>query len=178
LEWPSGRNLYSLESPPGGTSAIAFSRDDSRIASADNDGRIRIYEISTGKLLAHNDDFLTEPFAIDFTADGRQVVAAGADKQVVFIDALSGKLMRRLERFPDPVAYVEVSPDGKHVAVALGKAESQALPASVSVWNVLSGKKEAEWTPPSFAIGAAWSPDGHWLLATSSVNAVHLWRIY
>lgn len=156
----------------------AGSRDDSRIASADNDGVIRIYEISTGKLLAHNDDFLTEPFAIDFTADARQVVAAGADKFVVFIDALNGKLERRLERLPDPVAYVEVSPDGKHVSVALAKAESQSLPASVSAWDTLSGKKEAEWSPPTFPIGAAWTPDGHWLLATSDVNAVHLWRVY
>jgi WD40 repeat protein len=178
LEWPSGRKLYSLESPLGGTSAIAFSRDDSRIASADNDGRIRVYDTFTGKLLSHYDDFLTEPFALDFAADGRQVVAAGADKQVVFVDASSGKVVRHLERFPDPVAYVEVSPDGKKVAVALAKAESQSLPASVSVWDTLSAKKATEWTPPSHAIGATWTPDGHWLLATSTGDAVHLWRIY
>jgi hypothetical protein len=66
----------------------------------------------------------------------------------------------------------------KQVAVALAKAESQSLPASVSAWGTLSGKKEIAWTPPSFAIGAAWTPDGHWLLATSSANAIHLWRIY
>src|SRR5215472_5439814 len=75
VEWPSGRSLYTLKSPPGGTSAIAFSRDDSHIAVAGTDGILRIYDSSSGKLVAQNEDLLGESFAIDFSADGRQVVA-------------------------------------------------------------------------------------------------------
>jgi WD40 repeat protein len=91
VEWP-GRSLYTLRSPPGGTSAVAFSRDDSRIAVAGTDGILRIYDSSSGKLVAQNEDLLGESFAIDFSADGRQVVAGGADKAAIFVDAATGKL--------------------------------------------------------------------------------------
>lgn len=178
LEWPSGRKLYSLESPVGGNNAIAFSRDDSRIASAGVDGTVRIYETSTGKLLARNDDFSAEVFAIDFTADGQQVVAAGADKMILFIDASTGRRVRLLAQFSDPVAYVEVSPDGKCLSVVLAKAESQSLAASVSLWDTTSGQKKSEWIPPTVVIGAAWSPNGQWLLATASTQTIHLWHIH
>src|SRR5216683_1197284 len=149
VEWPSGRSLYTLKSPPGGTSAVAFSRDDSRIAVAGTDGILRIYDSSSGKLVAQNEDLLGESFAIDFSADGRQVVA-----------------------------YLAISPDGKHLSAKLLREESSALPAPVLVWDTASGQKVAEWTPPGVALGAAWSQDGHWLVVTSTPTALHVWRVY
>jgi len=178
LEWPSGRSLYTLKSPPGGTSAVAFSRDDSRIAVAGTDGILRIYDSSSGKLVAQNEDLLGESFAIDFSADGRQLVAGGADKAVIFVDVATGKLIRRIGPLADVVAYLAISPDGKHVSAKLLHEESSALPAPVLVWDTASGKKVAEWTPPGVALGAAWSQDGHWLVVTSTATALHVWRVF
>jgi WD40 repeat protein len=155
LEWPSGRSLYTLKSPPGGTSAVAFSRDDSRIAVAGTDGILRIYDSSSGKLVARNEDLLGESFAIDFSADGRQVVAGGADKAAIFVDAATGKLIRRIGPLADVVAYLAISPDGKHLSAKLLREESSALSAPVLVWDTASGQKVAEWTPPGVALGAA-----------------------
>jgi WD40 repeat protein len=178
LEWPSGRSLYILNSPPGGTSAVAFSRDDSRIAAAGTDGILRIYDSSSGKLVAQNEDLLGESFAIDFSADGREVVAGGADKAAIFVDTATGKLIRRIGPLADVVAYLAISPDGKHLSAALLREETSALPAPVLVWHAASGKKVAEWTPPGAAFGAAWSQDGHWLVVTSTPTALHVWRVY
>lgn len=178
LEWPSGRTLYTLNSPPGGTTAVAFSRDDSRIATAGTDGVLRIYESSSGKLVAQNEDLLGESFAIDFTADGRQVVAGGADKVAIFVDVATGKLIRRIGPLADVLAYLAISPDGKHLSAKLLREESSALPAPVLIWDVASGEKVAEWTPPSVAFGAAWNEDGHWLVVTSTPLALHVWRVY
>src|SRR5215468_2283147 len=133
VEWPSGRSLYTLNSPPGGTSAVAFSRDDSRIAVAGTDGILRIYDSSSGKLVAQNEDLLGESFAIDFSADGRQVVAGGADKAAIFVDAATGKLIRRIGPLADVVAYLSISPDGKHLSAKLLHEEGSALPAPVLV---------------------------------------------
>lgn len=178
LEWPSGRSLYSLNSPPGGTSAVAFSRDDSRIAVAGTDGILRIYESSSGKLVAQNEDLLGESFAIDFSADGRQVVAGGADKAAIFVDAATGKFLRRIGPLADVVAYLSISPDGRHLSAALLREESSALPAPVLVWDAISGKEIAQWTPPGPVFGAAWSQDGHWFVITSTSTALHVWRVY
>jgi len=178
LEWPSGRSVYTLKSPPGGSSAVAFSRDDSRIAVAGTDGILRIYDSSSGKLMAQNEDLLGESFAIDFSADGRQVVAGGADKAAIFVDAATGKLIRRIGPLADVVAYLAISPDGKHLSAKLLREESSALPAPVLIWDTASGQKVAEWTPPGVALGAAWSQDGHWLVVTSTPMALHVWRVY
>lgn len=178
VEWPNGRSLHTLNSPPGGTVAVAFSRDDSRIAVTGTDGILRIYDSATGKLVAQNDDLLGESFAIDFSADGRQVVAGGADKTAIFVDAVSGKLVHRIGPLAAIVAYLAVSPDGKHLSTVLGREVGMMLPAPVLVWDAASGKKIAEWTPPSVALGAVWSEDGHWLVVTSTPTALHVWRVY
>jgi len=178
LEWPSGRSLYTLNSPAGGTSAVAFSRDDSRIAVAGTDGILRIYDSPSGKLVAQNEDLLGESFAIDFSSDGRQVVAGGADKAAIFLDAATGKLIRRIGPLADVVAYLAISPDGKHLSAKLLREESSALPATVLVWDAASGKKVVEWTPPDVALGAVWSQDGHWLVVTSTPTTLHVWRVY
>src|SRR5260370_36335054 len=167
VEWPSGRSLYILMPPPGGTIADAVSRDDSRIAVAVTDGILRIYDSSSGKLIAQNEDLLGESFAIDFSADGRQVVAGGADKAAIFVDAATGKLIRRIGPLADVVAYLAISPDGMHLSAKLLREESSALPAPVLTWDTASGKNVAEWTPPGVALGAAWSQDGHRLVLTS-----------
>src|SRR5260370_284946 len=129
LEWPSGRSLSILRAPPGGTSAVAFSRGDSLITVARTDGILRIYDSSSGKLIAQNEDLLGESFAIDFSADGRQVVAGGADKAAIFVDAATGKLIRRIGPLADVVAYFAISPDGKHLYAKLLHEASSPLPA-------------------------------------------------
>ena len=139
---------------------------------------LRIYDSSSGKLVAQNEDLFGESFAIDFSAYGRQVVAGGADKAAIFVDTATGKLIRRLGPLADIVAYLAISPNGKHLSAALAREESSTLPAPVLVWDAASGKKVAESTPPGVAFGAAWSQDGHWLVVTSTPTALHVWRDY
>jgi WD40 repeat protein len=139
LDVGTGREFYQTHAITGGTAAIAFSRDDSLIATADADTAVRVYDAHDGKLRAENRDFLLEPLAVDFTSDGKQVIAAGADKVLAFIDAASGKLVRRLQKTAEPVAYLEVSPDGAFVATVFMKADNLVLPAPVAVWEMSSG---------------------------------------
>jgi WD40 repeat protein len=177
LDLPAKRKLYELEQTAGGAAAVAFSRNGSMLATADADTAVRVYDARSGKLISRNDDFLLEPLAVDFTADGKQVVAAGADKVVVFIDAASGRLVRRLERTAEPVAYLEVSPDGNALATVFMKAENLTEPAPVAVWDVGSGRRRADWLPPTLAIASGWSRDGHVLAVTATAEAVHIWRV-
>src|SRR5438067_9682451 len=110
----SKRVVRELE-PTTFTGAIAFSRDDKRIATAGvND--VRIYDVD-GKRVSQNADFLLSPLALAFSADGKTVVAGGADKVVVLIDSGTGKTLRRTT-VPDAVMWTGFSPDGKHLAVA------------------------------------------------------------
>jgi WD40 repeat protein len=173
----AGKEVYALEPVVGGTQAIAFSRGNSLIATGDGDTQVRIYNAVTGKLIARNTDLLLEPFTVDFTADGKQVLAAGADKAIVVIDASTGRLVRRVGTVAEPVGHLEISPDGHRLVTVLLKASGMRQPAPVLVWDLESGRKEAEWLPPVLPLGGGWTRDQHVLAVTAKGKTLQLWEI-
>ncbi len=161
--------LRALE-PTTFTGAIAFSRDDQRIATADEQS-VRIYDIE-GRRLARNTDFLMSPLALDFSADGKQVIAGGADKAVLLIDAATGKTLRRIS-MPNAVMWTGFSPDGKHLAVATMNADNLQLPAPV-VFSGVGTAHRTEWMPPGEIVGGGWTRDGHFIAGTAAEGVVRL----
>jgi WD40 repeat protein len=178
VELAGSRRRFQLETVTGGVQAVAFSPDGTRIATADSDTQVRVYEAQTGKRVASQEEFLMDPLSIDFTADGKEIVAAGADMQAVFFDAATGRVTRRLKKQSHPVNYVEVSREGQAVATVLFDPASYSLPAPVLIWDTGSGRKLDQWLPPSGVVAGAWTPEGHFIAATLTPDAVHLWRVY
>ena len=173
----SNRLAFKLADTPAGSVAIAFSRDGDLIGTADGDGAVRIHDARTGKIVSENSDFLMEPLTLDFSPDHKQVVAAGADRSVVFIDTATGKTVRRTKKMLEAVVYLEVSPDGQRVAVVTANANNMGLPAPLVVLDTASLQTKKNWMPRTSLIGGAWMPDGHFLVATNSPEAVHLRRL-
>lgn len=169
------RALFALASGSAFTGAIAFSRDGKSIATAEGDG-VSIFD-ATGKKVAHNDDFSSEPLTLDFSPDGKEVAAAGADKVVVFIDNATGKTSRRIPKSAEAVFYVEVSPDGHHVAAVTLNANAMQAPAPIIVYEVASLEKKNEWTSPGSLYIATWMED-HFVAVTATPEAVNLWRVW
>ncbi len=170
----ANRVVFNLADAPAGTVALAFSRDNARLATAEGNGVVRVHDARTGALVSENHDFLMEPLAIDFTSDGKQVVAAGADKSIVFIDAATGKTLRRTKKLANAIFYLEVSPDGREIAVVTLDANNLQLPSPVLVLDLASFEERARWNPPKGMIGGSWTTDGHLIGATATPEAVHL----
>src|SRR4051794_19874268 len=147
-----------------------------RIATVDQDCVVRIYD-ARGRLLARNEGFLMEPAAVDFTADGRHVIAGGVDRVSVYIDATNGKVSRRMDRDAEPAQFLYVSDDGRRFGVQFCKADNMLEPATVAAWDVESGRKVVEWTPPSVVLSIAWTPDGKLLASTTKKNELDVWRV-
>jgi len=176
IDVASNRTLKDLEDIPTTTNGLAFSRDGELIAFGDRDG-LRIYSVRTGALISRNADSVAEPLATDFTRDGTQVLAAGGDKVVLFIQTLTGKTLRRLGRTAEVPTYLEVSPNGTELAAVTLKSDNMDLPAPVIVWELASFQQEIEWMPPSGVLGVTWTQDGHFIAATATPDALHLWRL-
>jgi WD40 repeat protein len=176
IDVSANRPLSDLDYTPTVTNGLAFSHDAELIGFGERDG-LRVYSVRTGKLVSQNTDFLSEPLAMDFTRDGKEAVAAGGDKVVVFSQTPTGKTLRRTERTAEVPIYLEVSPDGSQLAAVTLKADNLELPAPVIVWEIASLQQKINWVPPSGVLGATWTREGHFLVATSTPEAVHLWRL-
>ena len=177
IDLVSNRVLSELERTPAATGAVIFSRDNTLVATADGDA-VRVYDVRTGKLISQNSDFVAEPLTVDFTPDGKQAVATGGDKVVVFIDSATGKTLRRMTKTAAPAFYIAVSPDGSQFAAITLNPNDMGLAAPVIIFDIASLQKKIEWTPPTGVVGAGtWTQDGHYLIATSTPQALHLWRL-
>ncbi|HET9399543.1 MAG TPA: WD40 repeat domain-containing protein, partial [Candidatus Acidoferrales bacterium] len=157
--------------------AIAFSRDNNSFAAASGDTSLQIHDIAARKTSLAGTELLNEALAIDFTADGKQIIAAGGDKVVYFIDPSTGKTLRKFPKLPNPIFGLAVSPDGNLLCAVTLHAEGMSQPAPIIIWDLASGAKKEEWTPPAGAIGGNWTTDGHLVIATATKDALHLFRM-
>jgi len=159
------------------TVSLSFSRDNKFLAAANGDTSLRVYDFATRKTSSLSTELLNEPLAIDFTADSKQIIAAGGDKVVYFIDPATGKTLRKFPKLADPIFALSVSPDGRLLCAVTLHADGMSLPAPIIIWDIASGVKKEEWTPPTGALGGGWTSDGRLVIATVTADAIHLFRM-
>jgi RNA polymerase sigma factor (sigma-70 family) len=155
-----------------------FSPNGKMLASAGNDGTVRLWDAASGKELRRLTRHTCQLSSVAFSPDGRLVASGshgvhGAPNHPVFLwEAATGKELRRLTAHKNEVQVIRFSPNGKLLASAgYGK--------SIRVWDVASGAErhrlEAD-KPQIYAL--AFSPNNR-LLASGGGGgddeAVLLW---
>ncbi|HLW78820.1 MAG TPA: WD40 repeat domain-containing protein [Terriglobia bacterium] len=118
----SERKFVDTLSGHGGTVlGIAFSRDSRRVATACEDGKVRVWSAPDWKLLATLQGHQGPVHWAEFSPDDDLVVSAGEDKTVRIWSAADGKLQQMLSESNEPLLTVAFSPDGKYVAASSQK---------------------------------------------------------
>jgi len=150
---------------------VTFSRDGSLLATAGDDGAVRIWDVATGEELAAmtgRPGTASDPSIArspSFTVDTRLVAAAWTDENVVRILDLDTGEVREISSLiaPEETAF---SPDGRWLSVT-------ATPFRVVVLDVAFGTELMSWQFDTVPFRTAWSPDGRWL-ATGGIP-VRIW---
>ena len=149
--------------------AVAFSRDGSRLASASGDKTIKLWDPATGKQIAHLQGHDKVVNGVAFSPDGSRLASCSDDESIVLWELASGRRQYTILDSGSAVKSVAFSPDGSRLASASGD-------GSVVFWNVANGTKlstlRAHATP---ATGVFFSPDGKSLATTADRDFLKLW---
>jgi WD40 repeat protein len=111
-----GKGAKKVGEHRGLISALAFSPDGSRIASAGADGIIQIWDPAgiAEKLVLRG--HIGQVTAIAFSPDGKRIASGGTDKTVKLWDTTAGHELVTLAGHVNVVSAVAFSPDGRAIA--------------------------------------------------------------
>lgn len=113
--------------------AVAYSRDGSRLASAGWDQRVRIWDPGTGELIATWAGHENWVIALEFSPDGRMLASASNDKTVRVWDMATGEPREVITGHLGPVTGVTFLGDGRTLA-------SCSMDGTVRLWHSSSGE--------------------------------------
>jgi WD40 repeat protein len=159
----------------GGSLALDFAPDGTRLASADQDTAVRLYD-AEGKLRAIADDFLLESFALTFTADGTQLLVAGADKTVTVLDGSTAAVRRQLPRQKHPILWLAAFGNGATVVTGSSQEESARLPGPTLAWPLDGSAPRVVVTDRAFNGGGPVA-DGSVVLTSLEGGAIVVWAV-
>ena len=178
-----------------GVSAVAFSPDDTRLATLVG-RKARIWNLDTGTAVRELRAGLSaKPLTVAFSPDGTRLATSSSDKTARIWDASTGEL--QLQRVHGAVAALAFSPDGTRLAT--GSSDETAR-----IWHITTGKQQLQVThhlpmkqvrklarkqlagtmagavtfgriPDATVWAVAFSPDGTRLATGSSDKTARIW---
>jgi WD40 repeat protein len=180
--WESmtGKRLTTLNGHTGQIFSMAWSPTSKLLASAADDGMVRLWDTQAGRALqtlktASNASFLS----VAWSPDGHQVVAGTPDGDVVRWNAQTGaqvatwsgptKQQGHGGEYPFAVWGVSWSPDGRHIV-------STRYDDLILLWDVATGRSQVIPKADTQPNTVAWSPNGRQFAVTDDEGKVILWN--
>ena len=125
---------YTLQGHKDSISSVKFSPDGRWLASASNDGTIKLWQATTGKFEATLEGHKLGISDVAWSADSTRLCSGSDDKTVIVWDVNTRKRLKMLTGHEDYVFTVAFSPASNNIVASGGYDET------VRVWDVSKGK--------------------------------------
>ncbi len=173
VEWQC---VHTLKGHTSMVQAIAISPDGQLIASGSNDNNIKLWQLTTGKLLRDfNRWFSGHSSMVDslaFSPDGQLLASGSWDDTIKLWQVNTGKQISTLTGHSNWVNSVAFSPDGQ--ILASGSADN-----SIKLWQVNTGRQISTLTGHSDLVeSVAFSQNGEILASGSADYTVKFWQVH
>jgi eukaryotic-like serine/threonine-protein kinase len=129
----SGKEVAVLKGNGFWVTAVAFSPDSQRLASASADRTVRVWQVPSGQAVHTLRGHTEWVRAVAFTPDGTEVVSAGDDRVIRVWDASTGLERRAIRGHTHPIQALAINRDGTRLASASG---DDRTGGEVRVWDV------------------------------------------
>ncbi len=151
-------------------SAVEFSPDGKTLATGGADGKVRRWEVTTGKEIGSALEVYPHAQKVGYL-DKDTLFTFGCQQTLKLWDAHTGKPRRAFAGAESHVTALAYSPDGKHVAVGGGGGD-----ATIRVWETASGKLVGHLAGAMLDITSLhFSPEGTRIVSGDSGGVARVW---
>ncbi len=157
--------------------AIAVSPNGQILATASDDGSIKLWDLTTAintdtlPLLHTLKEHSNAVLSVEFSPDGRKLASGSWDNMIMIWDTQTGELLNTLIGHSQMVSAIAISPDGTILA-------SGSKDNTIKIWNLETGELIHTLTGHTLPIlSLAISPDGKVLASGSADSTIALWDL-
>jgi hypothetical protein len=152
--------------------SVCFSPDGKYLATGAEDKIIRVWEISSAKIVHSFTGHEQDIYSLDFARNGRLIASGSGDRTVRLWDLDANRQVLQL-LIDDGVTTVAISPDNRYVAAG-------SLDKSVRVWDVsghIAERLEGEYGHRDSVYSVAFAPSGTELVSGSLDKTIKMWEL-